>query len=442
MVSAYFRPNAKGKAVRAAGKRLLRHAPEFGTWWVRYRDAAGRTVRERTSARLQGEAERVAQERALLAERVRAGTAEPAPVPMTCEELFDRYLRAHRHLGSQAPMLSQVRKWLVPHFKRKPVAAVTAADCDALLTRAREAGQKPATVRQLHIRARLCFKYAVRLGAIRENPWARVPRPAVPLKKPRFLSRAQVQVLLRAAGPYRLLLLTAVLTGLRRGELAALRWDDIHWDEGPHGVLHVARSWARDTTKSGRERMVPLHPALRGELRQAFEATARDGAGVPREPLVFASPLGGLRSQGWHTARLVRSIARRAGLVLPEGFTFHDLRKTFLTHLLADTGGNLGAGQQLAGHSSPAVTSTYYLGKDLDFLAESMQALKLVEAAPTAEHTTSTRYLRLVATPHSEQKHGQELQVLRNLRRRGGVRGLSSSCRSGRAPGRADEPPR
>ena len=42
MTSAYFRPNKKGKAVATVGKRLQRRAPDFGTWWVRYRDAAGR----------------------------------------------------------------------------------------------------------------------------------------------------------------------------------------------------------------------------------------------------------------------------------------------------------------------------------------------------------------------------------------------------------------
>lgn len=398
MTSAYFRPNAKGKAVTAAGKRLQKRAPDFGTWWIRYRDAAGRTARERTSARMLGEAERLAQEKAMHAERVMAGLSAAAPVPMTCEQLFAAYLAANKHLGSQAPMRSQLKLWLGPHFKKKPVAAVAPADCDALLNKARDAGQKPATVRQLHIRARLVFKYAVQLGAVRENPWDRVPRPKVPLKTPRFLSRDQVAALLGAAGQYRLLLLTAVLTGLRRGELAALAWSDIHWSEGPRGVIHVRRSWGRDTTKGGKERMVPLHPALRAELEAAFQQVERSGDGLPAEPLVFASPLGGLRTQGWHTAKLVRRIGERAGVRLPAGFTFHDLRKTFLTHLLADTGGNIGAGQQLAGHSTPAVTATYYLGQNLGFLAEAVEGLKLVDAGSAAEHTASTRRLQLVAS--------------------------------------------
>ena len=410
MTSAYFRPNKKGKAVEAAGKRLQRRAPDFGTWWVRYRDAAGRLVRERTAASTGGEAERVVQEKALHAERVAAGLAPSAPVPMTCAELFEKYRESTEHLSSRAPLHSMLKVWFLPHFKKKPVAAVTPADCEALLNRARQEGKAPATVRQLHIHGRLFFKYGMRLGARRDNPWESVPRPKRVVKRPRFLSRAQVSALLAAAGSYRLLLLTAVLSGLRRGELAALQWGDIRWDEGPCGILYVQRSWTRDTTKSGQGRVVPVHPALRAELRAAYEAAPRGKGGQRLEPLVFPSPKGGLRDEAWHTAKLVRRLAARAGVELPEGFTFHDLRKTFLTHLIQDTGGNIGAGQLLAGHSTPAVTATYYLGRDVGFLVEAMEGLKLVEpsgqAAVAGAHTASTRRLKAVPSEVRSPKNG------------------------------------
>ena|GEM_PF-3105455 len=409
MTSVYFRPNKKGKEVSAAGKRLQRRAPDFGTWWVRYRDAAGRLVRERTAASMEAEAERMAQEKAMHAERVAAGLAQPKPVPMTCEELFERYRASSEHLSSQAPLRSMIKVWFGPHFKKKPVAAVTIADCEALLTHARKEGKSESTLKQLHIHGRLFFKFAVRLGARRDNPWTDVPRPRPLVKRPRYLSRTQVAALLEASGRHRLLLLAAVLSGLRRGELAGLRWTDIRWEEGPCGIIHVTRSWGRETTKSGKERLVPVHPALRPELRAAFESMPRDEKGALLEPLVFASPEGGMRTEGWHTAKLVRRVAAWAGVDVPEGFTFHDLRKTFLTHLIQDTGGNIGAGQLLAGHSTPAVTSTYYLGKDVGFLVEAMDGLRLVEpavAAVSGGHTASTRLLRVVNSEGRGQKNG------------------------------------
>lgn len=379
---AYFRFNKRGKQEKAKGKRVQKVAPDFGTWWTRHRDAAGRLVRERCEARLEVEAERLAFEKALKSERVAQGLEPAKAEQMAMDALFDSYESAHAHLSSQAPMKSQFKRWMRPHFKRTAASEVTPALCEALLTKARKAGQKPATVRQLHIRGRLVFQYALRLGVVRENPWARVPRPEVPSKRVRFLSREQVAAILEKAGDYRLLIFMAVLTGARRGELAALRWTDWAPHEGSLGMLHFRRSWGRETTKSGKERSVPVHPAL----RPALEAAKAKATGE----LVFPSPrTGGLRTESWHTAKLVRSIAKRAGVELPPGTTFHDLRKTFITHLVQDTGGDLGSAQRLAGHSTPQVTATYYLGADAERLAQAVSRLQVV--GQTAEHTADTR---------------------------------------------------
>jgi integrase len=398
MATVFFRPNQKGQALAASGKRLTKQAPTYGTWWLRYTDAAGRRVRERSGARLQEEAERLAQEKELKAERVRAGLETGAPTPMSCAQLFEKYLAASAHLSSQAPMRSQVRRWFGPHFGRMPVATVTPADCDALLTKAREAGQAPATVRQLHIRGRLLFDYAVtRLQARRDNPWAAIPRPEVPRRAPRFLAKATAAAIISAAGPFRLLLLTDLLTGMRRGELGGLQWDDLAWGEGKHGRIYVRRSWDRVTTKGRKVRVLPIHPDLRPELEAAFRAAPRGADGRPTEPYVFPAPRrGGMRNESWHTAKLVRSIAKRAGITLPPGFVFHDLRKTFGTHVLRATG-DLTAVQRLLGHSSPSVTEAVYIGEDLDLLTESVEKLDFAPpSAPAAEHTVSTRRLRLV----------------------------------------------
>ncbi len=66
-----------------------------------------------------------------------------------------------------------------------------------------------------------------------------------------------------------------------------------------------------------------------------------------------------------------------------------------------DTGGNIGAGQRLAGHFTPVITASYYLGQDLDFLTESVHALRLMAPGPPAEHTASTWGLKLVASSTS-----------------------------------------
>lgn len=385
---AYFRPNKAGEAVLAAGKRLQRRAPDYGTWWVRYRDSAGIVQRESCSEALEEAATRRAMELHLKAERRRLGLEDDAPEIIPTNKLHALYLEAHAHLSSQAPMRSQVKNWFDPHFGRKPTSEVTPADCEALLAKARAAGQKPSTVRQLHIRGRLIWEYAVtRLRAARENPWTRVPRPEVAKREVVFLSREQVAAILSAAGRWRLLVLTAVLTGGRRGELGGLKWSSVRFDEGPTGTIHFNRSWARETTKSSRERVVPLHPVLLAELKRARAESASEW--------VFPAEHGGMRNEAWHAAKLLRRLAASAGVTLPAGSTFHTLRKTFITHLIRDTGGDISIAQQMAGHSTPAVTATYYVGRDVERAAAQVGALRLV-SGPAVEHATDTRADSLV----------------------------------------------
>ncbi len=77
-------------------------------------------------------------------------------------------------------------------------------------------------------------------------------------------------------------------------------------------------------------------------------------------------------------------------MALLEGTTFHTSRKTFITHLIRDSGGDISVAQQLAGHSTPAVTAAYYVGRDVEHQASRVSALRLV-SLPAVEHAASTR---------------------------------------------------
>lgn len=358
-----------GEEMQAAGKRF-KLEPPFVVWRLRYRDAYGRLRRPQCDARTYQDALRLNMDREDEALAIREGRATPFQVSqMLWEELRDKWLAAHPHHEESAPLRSTLRVWFDPTWKRRPVASITTADCQALLGKAVKAGRQPATVRQLHIWGRIIFKYAVEvLEVVPSNPWAKVKRPKLAQKRPIFLRKEQVDALLLAAGPFRLLLLLAVFTGARRGELAALRWVDIDFRAGAHGVVYFRRSWRRDTTKGKKERTVPLHPVLREALLAAAKRS--------KDELLFPAPRrGGMRHTAWHTSELLRSIAKQAGVTLPEGCTFHSLRKTFGTHLVLRTGGDMTAAQRLLGHADQKTTDTYYVGDDLSYLEEAVAQL-------------------------------------------------------------------
>lgn len=401
-MSPYFRFNKKGRALISAGRAeaKLRVAPEYGTWWLRVKNAGNERERVRSKARLKEEAERMERDLNLQAERQRAGLEVASVKAEPCCDMFDAYLAAHAHLGSQAPMRSQVKVWFKPHFGRTPTVAVAPADCQALLEKSRRAGQAANTVRQLYVRGSLMFEWARAVrGTVRTNPWDAVVRPAPSKKSVLYLSREQVRAMVDAAGDELLLLLVLVLAGLRRGEVGGLKWAHVMWDAQPLPLFHVQASWGRDRTKGGKDRFVPIHPALLPVLRAGWEART--------DAFVFPAPRrGGMRHDSWHLSSTVRRIATRAGVTLPPRFTAHGMRKTFLTHLTQDTGGDIVAAQRLAGHSSPVITEAYYLGRNTEHLARAMSALQLVPA-PDHGHGADTRAASSSPATRTTRRKGQ-----------------------------------
>ena len=137
----------------------------------------------------------------------------------------------------------------------------------------------------------------------------------------------------------------AVGTGLRRGELCALRWDAV--DLG-FGMITV-RVTEDFSPKSGRERRVPLV----GRAREIVERLRADGA-VDGE-LVFRGASGGPMGENYLSQRF-RFYRRQAGI--PEGISFHSLRHTFASWFV-QRGGDLYRLKEIMGHADIKTTLKY-----------------------------------------------------------------------------------
>lgn len=140
------------------------------------------------------------------------------------------------------------------------------------------------------------------------------------------------------------LVLTALLTGARRGELFDLRW-------GAVDLVRADVTFIGKTTKSGLSRRVPLCPEAQTVLRtwrdQQPEAKRDPGA------LVFPSPQTGKRLDNVTTAW--GQLVKAARL---EDFVFHDLRHSFASRLV-QAGVDLYSVQKLLGHATPIMTQRY-----------------------------------------------------------------------------------
>jgi integrase len=192
------------------------------------------------------------------------------------------------------------------------------------------------------------------------NPCEGVDLPAVTqTEEIRFLTLDEVEALVEHArpGPFqaldRAVFLTAAMTGLRKGELLALRWRDVDW---PAARVRVRRNYVRGefgTPKSRRStRSVPMADEVAGELDRLFQQSRHQHD----DDLVFAHPVSGGPLPPANVMRRMRAALRAAGL--DSSHRFHDLRHTFGTRMAA-AGVAPRVLQEWLGHKDMATTLIY-----------------------------------------------------------------------------------
>jgi integrase len=221
------------------------------------------------------------------------------------------------------------------------------------------------TIRGVLVALSRVFSYAVRRGYAANNPVSRLERgerPSVGRHERRVLSSEEITALLDHALPtYRAILATAVATGMRQSELLGVRWRDVSFNEGIIRVrcqLDRTGQYVEPKTPQA-VRDVVLAPSLARLLREHRLASSASGDGDP----VFANAAGhplehrNVQSRGFDQA------AERAGINGNANgrrkATFHDLRHTFASLLIAEGADVVHISRQL-GHADPAITLRVY----------------------------------------------------------------------------------
>lgn len=181
------------------------------------------------------------------------------------------------------------------------------------------------------------FHRAQEWGLVTENPIRRVHRYRENPGRIRYLSEEEIMHLLAACeSELRPVVLMALTTGMRRGEIFALLWQDV---DLVHGIIHVVDS------KNSQRRDIPVCPELEKELF----SLRRESVGVR----VFAKPDG-----LGYTAQMRKAWMRTCNQAGLTSVRFHDLRHTFASHLVM-AGKSLLAVQELLGHRTLAMTRRY-----------------------------------------------------------------------------------
>jgi integrase len=299
--------------------------------------------------------------RKLEAEERRRGIRAAAPEPRTFDAICTYWLekRAIRK-RSEADDRSIIRRHLRPAFGHLRLCDVGVEEVDGFVVD-RDYLSPKTVANQLTLLVSL-LRLANELGWLVTLPRIKKPRVQLFSKDFRYLrTKDEVRRFLAAAreereGPtVHALYAMAVLTGLRAGELAALRWEDVDLE---NRRLTVQRSFD-GPTKSGDVRHVPL---MADELPRILRAQRLARAGA----LVFPNEDGRMLQP---SARVFQEVLHRVldrGAFPKETFgervrryiTFHGLRHTFASHFMMD-GGDIFRLQQYLGHRSQTMTQRY-----------------------------------------------------------------------------------
>ena len=206
------------------------------TWMARWREPDGRQRKKSFARRADAERYLTTVQASLL----HGAYVDPSSGKITLGAWAEQWSQSLSHLKATTRnrYLGILRLHIVPRWGRVPLASVSHADVVTWISRLSDQ-LSPASVRYVHRIFSLLMELAVRDGRLSRNPAVGVPLPRIGRREPRFLSPSEVARLVDAAAESGLSLRVLALTGLRFGELAALRVGRI---ETVRGRLVVAES--------------------------------------------------------------------------------------------------------------------------------------------------------------------------------------------------------
>jgi integrase len=294
---------------------------------------------------------------------------DPTAVSPPTGEFLDRWVTGRRRIKetTRAGHRYTVERYLRPSIGDVPLNVLNAERIDNLIDALTERGTlSPASVHQVVAVLRAALNTAVKRRLISFNPVAQVELPTVPHKEAAYLTPDEAVRLLDAVAGDRdeAAFRVAMIGGLRPGELVALRWEDVNWDENQLHVrkqfVHLAGEWVLSDLKTNRSRHVSLDPdtvtALRAHRKAQAEerlaaTTYQDGGWM------FARADGSPPNRKWLSWRF-KQLARQVG-VRAEVRGLHAARHTAATlGLLAGT--DIKVVSEGLGHRRTQITADTY----------------------------------------------------------------------------------
>lgn len=320
------------------------------TWYIDYY-VDGRRRRETVGASKSLAKEVLSKRLTEIADRKYFPERQAQAHPVNFGEFIEKYWERHwKRLSGQGGL--SIKKSLLAFFGSRTLDRITSGLVQDYYNHKREKTSAATANRHLARLAHIFNSARKWKEYVGPNPTEDVDKEREENHKTRFLSKEEIVKLLPVCGG-RLypVIVCALHTGMRRGEILGLRWENIDLNVA---IIYILKS------KSGKARELPITP----QLAEVFRSMKPNAEGD-----VFELPVVTLKR---HFAKALQ----KAGIA---NFRFHDLRHTFASHFVMSTG-DLPALQRLLGHSSLKMTQRYahlskaHLDREMKAFAEAMKS--------------------------------------------------------------------
>lgn len=356
---------------RASGEGNIRKRSD-GRWEGRYvagHDANGKPIRKNVLGKTQAEVREKLKQAIEDAQVLDVGKADEYTVGTWVETWYAVYSKPHIRESTQRYYRRFIDRHIIPMLGDIKLKKLTGRDLQKMYNEVREHGRiresqkeknpgmSDSYVRGLHTMMHNCLNRAVKERLLLRNPADDCIAPKIQKKEMKVLAPEHLGAYLKAAEELGVLpmFFLELSTGLRKGEIVALLWDDLDQDTKMLTVNKQAVS-----VKGGGIRVSP--PKTETSVRriavseQAIEQLAAEHEKHPDNPYMFPSP----RTDGmYHPDSIVnlhKKILKKAGL---EPLRLHDLRHTFAT-LALQNGVDIKTVSGMLGHYDAGFTLRTY----------------------------------------------------------------------------------
>jgi integrase len=333
-------------------RRRIRKYPDGRTketWLVdvQFEHSDGRVERVRKASPVNTRRGAEEYERQLRGALLDKSYGKEAPEVPTLEQFKERYLTWSRNHNKPSQVHAKtltLKNHLLPFFGKMKLDQIRLAQMEDFKAKQLKKGLSPKSVNNHLTILRKGLNLAHEMELIPSVPKVKLLRTT---KSPfEFLDFDEAKRFLAAApARWKNFLIVALNTGLRAGELLALKWQDIDLKVGRLIVRRSLWNGLEDMPKSGRTREVPLNDTVLAALRSHWHFNE----------YVFCDA-SGTRLAHNDVVDIVPDVCRLAGL--PKRLTLHHLRHTFASHLVM-RGVPLAAVKELLGHADITTTMIY-----------------------------------------------------------------------------------